>query len=348
MNTLIIRVDATPISGTGHVMRSLALAQVWQGRGGKVVFISHCESEALQQRIGAEGINLFSLEKPHPDLSDWNLTKGILDTFKIQGTICHPWVVVDGYHFDAGYQKNIKTEGYKLLWIDDYGHADYYYADLILNQNISADSSCYLKRESYTKLLMGPSYALLRREFDRWRGWQRENPTMARKVLVTFGGADSHNVTLKAIKALKQIKIPELEARVVVGSANRYVELLRQEAGADSRLQILNSVTDMSDLMAWADVAISAGGTTCCELAFMGLPGVILTIAENQKANAEALNREGIAINLGWYKDLSAERLNTELGKLMINANLRSLMSQRGQNLVDGAGGGRVLHSLHL
>ena len=145
-------------------MRCLALAQVWQDKVGEVVFISHCESEPLRKRIIAAGIDLISLDKSYPDPSDWNFTRGILDRLKTQGTKSDPWLVVDGYHFDVEYQKSIKAAGYRLLWIDDYGHAGHYYADLVLNQNISADPSLYGNRESYTQLLMGPSYALLRRE----------------------------------------------------------------------------------------------------------------------------------------------------------------------------------------
>jgi UDP-2,4-diacetamido-2,4,6-trideoxy-beta-L-altropyranose hydrolase len=342
VNTLIIRADATSESGTGHVMRCLALAQVWQAAGGRVVFISHCESRALRQRLRAAGIDLSSLAKPHPDSFDWHFTKGIVDRLKSSAPKGRPWLVVDGYHFDAGYQKSIKAAGYKLLWIDDYGHAAHYYADLVLNQNISADPSCYVNRETYTQLLLGPRYAMLRREFERWRGWQREIPATAGKVLVTLGGADPDNVTLKVIQALQQLDVHGLEACVIVGTANPHLALLQQEIGADSKLHLLKNVADMSDLMAWADVAISAGGSTCWELAFMGLPNIIIIAAENQRANAEVLGREGLGLNLGWHQNLSVKRLSSQLQQLMLNSNSRFLMSQRGQGLVDGYGGPRL------
>lgn len=342
MNTLIIRADAASEIGTGHVMRCLALAQAWIDQDGEVVFISHCESDALEKRITAEGINLISLDKPHPDPFDWKLTRGILDKLKTRGTKPHPWLVVDGYHFDAGYQKSIKAAGCKLLWIDDYGHAAHYYADLVLNQNISADPSLYNNREPYTQLLLGTRYALVRREFKRWQGWQREISPVARKVLVTLGGGDPDNVTRKVIQALKQVDVPGLEARIVIGPANKHLEVLKKEIGDQSRLHLLTNVADMPDLMAWADVCISAGGSTCWELAFMGLPGIMLITAENQRGNVEALNREHVGINLGWSQDLSVEKITSHLEHLMMNAEMRSLILQRGQNLVDGHGGRRL------
>ena len=238
-----------------------------------------------------------------------DFTRGILDKLKTRGPKREPWFVVDGYHFDAEYQKSIKAAGYKLLWIDDYGHADHYYADLVLNQNISADPFLYSNREPYTQLLLGPRYALLRREFERWQDWQREIPPMAQKVMVTLGGADPDNVTLKVIQALKQVDVPGLEAQIVIGPANPHLELLKKEIGDESRLNLLMNVADMPALMAWADVAISAGGTTGWELAFMGLPGLIIILADNQRPVGQWLDQSGIGVNLGWHAALSPEQI---------------------------------------
>ena len=44
--------------------------------------------------------------------------------------------MVDGYDFGSKYQADLKSQGLKVLFIDDNGHADYYPADLVLSQNI--------------------------------------------------------------------------------------------------------------------------------------------------------------------------------------------------------------------
>jgi len=87
----------------------------------------------------------------------------------------------------------------------------------------------------------------------------------------------------------------------------------------------------MSDLMAWADVAISGGGSTCWELAFMGLPSIFLIAAENQRVNAHVLELKGIGINLGWHMDITVDMITAQIKHLMMNYEIRSLMSQRGQ-----------------
>ena len=142
---LYIRADATTNIGTGHVMRCIALSQAWKDKGGQVVFISHCESKKLQERIIAEGFDFIYIENPHPHPADLDKTIETLSTMNYPSST-NDWLVVDGYHFDSMYQKKIKEAGYRLLWIDDYGHADRYYADIVLNQNISADASFYTKR----------------------------------------------------------------------------------------------------------------------------------------------------------------------------------------------------------
>ncbi len=255
-----------------------------------------------------------------------------------------PWVVVDGYHFSDEYQGRLKEAGLHVLAVDDYGHASHYRADLVLNQNIYADESLYLHREAYTRLMLGPRFILLRREFWRWRGWQRRGVAVARKVLVTLGGADPDNVTHKVIRALQKTGSAALEAVVVVGGISPHFQAL-QSAASDSSVPIcvVRDIRDMPSLMAWADMAVTAGGSTCWELAFMGLPGLVLALADNQRAVAQSMEAQGLGINVGWHQDISLVHLAESLDGLGQDVSLRTEMSRRGQALVDGNGGTRVV-----
>jgi UDP-2,4-diacetamido-2,4,6-trideoxy-beta-L-altropyranose hydrolase len=347
MNTLFIRADATTDIGTGHVMRCLALAQAWQDRGGKVIFISHCESDALRQRlIEEEEMNFITIEKSHPDPSDQECTMGVLHEFSKQNLKNTAWLVIDGYHFDAAYQKRIKEAGYKLLWIDDYGHADHYYADLVLNQNISADESFYIHREPDTRLLLGTRYALLRREFKQWQGWQREIPLVARKVLVTLGGGDPNNATLKVIQALKQVHIPGMEAKIVVGPANPNLSSLELEIVDHSNFQLVMNASNMPELMVWADLAVSAGGSTCWEMALLGLPNMIMYFADNQRPIAEKLHESGAALSMGWSYQLTIESITQNIENILFSQERRKGCSTKSQHLVDGSGAHRVCQDI--
>ena len=84
------------------------------------------------------------------------------------------WIAVDGYQFSADYQRILKSAGFKILFLDDYGHAQRYFADLVLNQNVGVGAELYADREPETRVLLGPRYCLLRREFSAWRDWKRK------------------------------------------------------------------------------------------------------------------------------------------------------------------------------
>jgi UDP-2,4-diacetamido-2,4,6-trideoxy-beta-L-altropyranose hydrolase len=329
---LVIRVDASTQIGTGHLMRCLALAQAWKDGGGRVTFITACQTEGLLQRLREEGSNINLLDKPYPDAGDWSYTKDVL--------VAHPdaWVVLDGYHFDEVYQQQIKDAGHRLLVIDDMAHLKHYYADIVLNQNLHAEELDY-SCEPYTRLLLGTHYVLLRREFLAWRGWKREVPKIAQQVLVTLGGSNARNFMLKLIQVLQKVDVPNLEAVVVVGASNPHAEVLEAAIRQSStRIRLIHNARNMPELMAWADVVVSAGGSTVWELAFMGLPTLVLVLSENQQGIAIGLEAEGIASNLGWHTLVTEADLVSALSELIYDVHRRQEMSGQGHQLVNGHG----------
>ncbi len=338
---LIIRTDASIEIGTGHLMRCLALAQAWKNAGGQPIFVMATTVPVLEERLLLEGMKIIHLSVDRGIVED---AKG---TANLAKRLNANWIIIDGYYFGANYQQLIKYSGLSLLFIDDYAHADYYYADLILNQNIYAHEAMYVNQGVDTQLLLGTRYALLRSEFCQWQGWQRSLSSKASKVLVTLGGSDADNATLKVIQALQLVKIDELEIVVVVGGSNpHYKQLLLASQNSLSPIRLEKNVTNMPELMAWADVAITAGGSTCWELAFMGLPSLIVTLAENQRVIAQKLDEMGVSIYLGWHEDVSAAEIELAVTNLLIATDTRVKMTRRGQELVDGEGSKRVLKYL--
>lgn len=339
--TLLIRADAATRMGTGHLMRCLALAQAWQAAGGRAALASAGLDSGLSLRLESEGIDVLSLAAESGSARDAQ------DTAAIARDLGAAWLVVDGYQFDAGYQHALKRAGLPLLFVDDYGHASHYYADLVLNQNIQAHEALYARREPDTRLLLGTRYALLRREFWPWRGWQREVRPGARRVLVTLGGSDPDNVALKVLYALGNLRhtsLGDLDGLLLLGSSNPHEQILRQAIRDMAlRVRIERRVTRMPLPMSWADICLAAGGSTCWELAFMGLPGLLFVLAENQRANAEGLHAAGAAHNLGWHRDVSPVTLAGEMERLLISREDREAMARAGQRLVDGYGAPRVV-----
>ena len=354
---LYIRADADGKIGTGHIMRCIALAQAWQDQGGEITFLSHCESEALRERILKEGFEFVYLEKVHPDSFDLERTLSLLTNKTNQPTLTNPtnetnetspcWLVLDGYHFTPDYQKAIRDAGIRLFVIDDMNHLTHYYADILLNQNIYGPDLKY-HCDKDTTLLLGTRYVLLRREFLKYQNVKRQVPDKAKNILVTLGGADPDNVTLKVIEAIKLLNDPSLEVKVVVGPANPHQETLRKAiVSADFKAELLINPPNMHELMAWADMAVSAGGSTCWELAFMGVPSIVLILAENQAAVAEYLMNKKAVLNLGIFAECSKEHISDACKTLIGSSIARTSLSQQSTTLINGPGPNHVIKSMN-
>ena len=338
---LIIRADASTIMGTGHVMRCLALAQAWKDAGGSVIFAMAAEMPVIECRLKGDGFVINRISAKLGSERDAALTADLA----ISLNAC--FVVVDGYYFSAEYQERLKKEELNLLFIDDYGHAKCYCADLVLNQNISAREELYRERDPSTELLLGSQFVLFRKEFQNWCDWQRNNPEIAVKILVSLGGSDSNNVTLKILEALQGLTSHKVEMKVVAGCGNSHISEL-EAASKESHFStwLVRNVSNMPELMAWADMAIISGGTTSYETAFMGLPSMITVIAENQVQVAEKLADIGAAVNLGWYHKLTGDCIKKEALEMMVNWSARVSMSRISRQIVDGRGTSRVIRAM--
>lgn len=323
---LVIRADASPQIGTGHVMRCLALAQAWPG---EVIFLSHDLPPSLHQRLLDQYIHVVSIEAP----LDLQPVLAVMEQYAA------PWLVLDGYHFGTDYQRSIRQAGKRLFLLDDYAHWPAYEADILLNQNVTASGIAYpLNRDAL--LLSGTRYCLLRPEFQQ-RPIQ-EPAAVAHRLLITLGGSDPENVTLRILQALSTV--PSMEIKVVVGAANLHRVTLEQ--AARHHVEILVDVKDMPSLLQWADIAITAGGTTCLEVAFTGLPALLITIAENHAAIVTRLGELGAMISLGWAQDLSMTALAAQVQALAQDQTRRAEMRQLQQMMVDGQGAKRVAQIL--
>ncbi|MBK8905703.1 MAG: UDP-2,4-diacetamido-2,4,6-trideoxy-beta-L-altropyranose hydrolase [Anaerolineaceae bacterium] len=337
---LLVRADASIQRGTGHVMRCLALAQAWLRQGGQVTFLLAERLAGLEKRLAAEKVRLCYLS----DHIEVGSAADAAETIAHAQNLDAAWLVVDGYDFGADYQQKVKQAGLLLLFIDDFGHCDKYCADVVLNQNVYANEHLYYQRSPNTKLLLGCDYALLRAEFRPWIGWQRKTKPIAQKLLVTLGGGDYHNQTLKILDALAFVETP-LSVTVLVGAANVYQQILEETAVTLPKIHqvtFLRNIADMPTLITESDMAISAGGTTNWELAFLGLPTLILIIADNQREIASELHKKQIAYSLGWFEHLRKRDIASAIEKLSNDKERRTKMTLEGQNLVDGYGSKRV------
>lgn len=344
LGSLLVRVEADAQGGTGHAMRCLALAQAWQdAAGGPVRFLMTRCGEGLAARLRREGVLLEPLEAAAGSEAD------AAQTLAAARAALASWIVVDGYWAGPEYARTLRGDsgrGPAVLFVDDLGEAGPYTADLVLNQNLYAKPEMYADRAPHTGLLLGADFALLRREFAAYRGFPRTIPEEARHVLVTLGGSDPADLTRLAVRALAGMA-GSAEVRVLVGPENPRGDALRAEAAKAGLGQgLLSGVEDVAGLLAWSDLAVTAAGSTCWELAFLGVPALTIAVAPNQRPIAESLSRAGVARDLGWYADVNEETLANAVGELARDRAARTRQSEAGRRLVDGAGAERVVRRL--
>lgn len=345
---LLIRADASPEIGTGHVMRTFALGQAWRRLGGSVTFVCGQLPKSLVLKIENEGFGIFQVTNANGDIDDAN------ETAKIIADLQPDWIAVDGYRFDDDYQSAIKVTDSLLMVVDDYRHAEHANADLVLNQNAYAKLDDY-RTLSQSRILTGPSFAILRNEFlnglpsHQTRG--KHIPKTARRILVTYGGSDEDNWTLKTLKLLSDLNRKRLIVDCVIGACYAHLrELETFKKTANMSLRIHRNVNHMSTLMEHVDLAISAGGSTCYELARCGVPGIVVSIADNQVPVAQAMDDYGTMVSVDRESnhlmsdpvEERTKRLKKIIRRILNDFELRQTMSNRGMTLVDGQGGSRI------
>lgn len=294
----------------------------------------------LDDRLGREGYETRRVSAVPGTQSDAQQSVSMAQALDAQG------VVIDGYQFDAGFQHAIKTTGLKLVCIDDMGHAGQYVADIIVNQNLHAEEALYQSRLPGTVLLLGARYALLRREFWSWHDWRRETRDVATRVLLTIGGTDVENITGQVLRQLVN-DARGVELTAMIGAGFDHTAALSEMAlSASFPVHILQDAEDVPALMAEADVAISAGGTSIWELAFMQVPILGIGRGRQEIVLLSRTDAAGISSTVGIYPDLDWSRLGGMLGGLLADATARRHMASLGRMVVDGAGGERVVRAI--
>lgn len=337
LGLLLLRADASPSIGAGHLMRSLALAQAWRRRGGSFAFATRGLPAALADRIANEGGSVIELSEATAT-SDAEQLGALVRERHARA------VVIDGYTLTTAHHRAAREAGAKTLVIDDTGEHQRYECDLVLNQNLHADERFYGDRASHCRLLLGVRYTLLRQEYLRAGSEPKPIAPVAKTVLLSFGGADPAKLGERAIDAVDELA--SLEAVLLIGAANPRRAALEARAEKSRATRVFADVTDMPRWLRWADVAVVAAGSTVWELAYMGVPALVTPVADNQLGVAEGAERAGFAASMGHERTLDAGRIANKLDELCKSETTRRAMSAAGRNTIDGAGADRVVAAL--
>ena len=338
---VVVRTDASQSVGFGHLRRCATLGRKLSESGVAVHFLLKAQDVDLSAELNgfAEASVLFD-----PELDGEADATRTAEYCRDIGADC---AIIDHYQANEAYQLILLNAGLRWMQFDGSARTPLW-ADWVVSFSPAADVDRYRAVQSrlQTRLLLGPRYAVLRDEFLQWRTTRRCKP-QASRLLLTFGGGDDRGACLACLNALQQVDI--FEITILTGGCNPQVPSIQawMKQNATHRVSLLLDDTDVARRMAEADIAITAGGTTTFETAMLGLPTLILQIADNQRVNSQAWGRIGAAVDLGPFDDLNAGQLRDQLVKVAGNPELRERMSVLGRGHVDGLGAGRLVRELY-
>ena len=350
---VFFRVDASLFMGIGHFMRCLNLADALLERDAQVRFICREHKGHLIDKLSQKAIPVTVLPAPvitdTPESESYAAWLGVSQADDAKESIAAlnneepDWLVVDHYGLDVEWEKQLRPHVKKLMVIDDLANR-IHDCDILLDQNYSIEGkSRYEGLVTPTcNLLIGPCYALLRSEYLTYRKTLRERDGQVKRVFVFVGGSDPDNMTGMALKALSNNDLKHLHVDLVIGTNNQHREKLNLQAQLRGNVKIYGPRPHLADLMAKADIAIGAGGATTWERMCLGLPTLVISIAENQKPAAEALADAGYIYYAGHFSDIKLKKLSETIKLLEATADKLVEVSLQNKLLVDGLGTSRM------
>ena len=356
----VFRADASLAIGSGHVMRCLTLADELSARGHSCVFVSRDLDGNLHGLVQARGYPLENLHGRGPSYApgevapfhapwleapwqdDARATRAIVETV---GGDC---VVVDHYGLDARWQDIVRTSVRRMIVWDDLADRPHH-ADVLIDQNLGRSTADYIPwLPSTCHVLAGAQYAILQPRYAQLRQASLTRRTHGRieHVLVSMGGVDPDNATGALLPYLNRAHLPDLErVTLVVGRHAPWLATLRVAAAqATVPTEIAVAVTDLAERMASADLAFGGAGGTAWERCCLGVPSVVVILAPNQRAGAQALARAGAA----WVVP-SVATIPHEVPALLQRlraADTVCELSHHAAQVTDGLGARRVCDSL--
>jgi UDP-2,4-diacetamido-2,4,6-trideoxy-beta-L-altropyranose hydrolase len=342
---IAFRTDANDEIGTGHFMRCLTLADALKKHGAQICFVARKLPAHLIQMLDEKNIVFYELplinaekpdELPHSQWLQTSQNQDANQTIEALGSCMLDWLVVDHYGIDQRWEKSLRDTANKIMVIDDLADRQHD-CDVLLDQNFyqNMDTRYVGKVPGHCQLMLGPSYALLREEFRKQRRHVKPRTGEIKNLLVFFGGVDAQNYTSLALEAIVATSL-QFDVDVVVGQQHpslQDVEVFCKTHNYACHVQ----THQMAALMAKADLAIGAGGTSMWERCSMGLPSICISTADNQEQQVSDLMDKGLIVALQKKQDVSG-LIKHALVMLKDDGSRLGAMSKTVYDWVDGSG----------
>lgn len=342
-------------------MRCLTLADTLAAQGVECHFICREHSGSLIEYIRGKGYYVHTLAyvpsqlpinvpfaEPQLTHSAWlGSTQGqdAIECADFLSDLQPDWLIVDHYALDVQWETTLQPYYRKLMVIDDLADR-VHVCHLLLDQNLGRKEQDYAGLvPDYCQILVTPQFALLRPEFADLREYslkRRASPQL-KHLLITMGGVDQPNATGQVLEAMKSCPLPaDCRITVVMGATAPWLaQVQAQAASMPWSTEVLVSIHDMAQRMADSDFAFGAAGSTSWERCCLGVPCIIMVLADNQRYIANELEKANSALAIEFTVDDFSQQLKKALVHCLNSYNLKKI-SQRAASVCDGSGASRV------
>lgn len=301
--SVVIRADASRPLGMGHVNRALALAHEFADQHLLLATRADGEYELGWEYLSGRGYSVAELESEKA-------------FFQLLGESRPDMVVLDVLDTQRDFVERVREAADFVVSFEDLGPGSHL-ADLVINDLYT---DLYPKENHW----YGLQVSILGPQFEQIEPRDGVSPDVER-VLVTFGGTDPNNLTLKALKALA---IAEFDHGVTVVLGPGYAHPLPDLEDFGLSGSVVRSVENMAELMSSADLAITSAGRTVTELMVTGVPTIALCQNERELRHSHASSPYGV-INLGLGAQIDPEHLSRHISLLTGDDDLRRDMQRR-------------------
>ena len=329
----VFRADADTATGGGHVARCASLALELRRRG-------WCS--ALAARGGGAAVRFATAA--FDEICDIDADGDEAADMRERWPSGCAIAVVDHYRRDTRLEAALRPWAQRILAIDDLVDRRHD-CDFLLDTSLSRAADDYADLvPHHARLMIGPEFALLRPDFPAARAARlpREGAPARFRVLIMFGATDPGGESLRVAAALAASDLP-IEMDLVIGPAAPSLrELERLAVRSPVPIDLSVGATDIARRMAEADLAIGNAGTSSWERCCLGLPSIVIILAENQRHVARGLAGHGAARLLGAAPLVGGEQIVAALDDLIRHADRLQAMSRSAAALCDGLGAVRV------
>ena len=226
----------------------------------------------------------------------------------------NPHVVInDRLDTSHEYMQALAEDGYKVINFEDLGPGAKL-ADLVVN-------AIYPEKEILPRHYFGHEYFILRDEFVL----TPPKPVSAAvgRVLLTFGGVDPNNYTLKVIEAIHAYCAAQaIEIAVVAGFGYCRYETLEPYP----QVKVYRNSMTIAEHMSAADIVFTSAGRTTYEVASLHVPAIVLAQNERELTHFFASAEYGF-LNLGLGTALTAAQILDAFAGLVENHASRQYMA---------------------